>query len=81
MYKDCGDWRVTERGEGSASLEVLGLPPEFVKDRVWLESTASALGAIFILVRVEGAAVLRETDLAAGRAVYRLRWTPLGNPS
>jgi hypothetical protein len=81
LYRDCGDWAVIERGEGSASLEVRGLPPDFAKDRVWLESTASALGALFTLVGVQGAVVLRETDLAAGRAVYRLRWSRLsGSP-
>lgn len=81
IYRDCGDWAVIERGEGSASLEVRGLPPDFANDRVWLESTGSALDALFSLVGVRGTVVLRETDLGAGRAVYRLRWSQLGGSS
>ena len=80
MFRDCGDWKVIERGEGSASLEVRGLPLDFAKDRVWLESTASGLGALYDLVGIQGAVVIRETDPARGRAVYRLRWSESGEP-
>jgi len=75
MYKDCGDWAVTERAQGSATLEVRRLPPDFALDRVWLESSASALGALFTLVRIEGAVVLREVDAREGRAAFKVRWS------
>lgn len=74
MFKDAGTWRVVECEEGSASMEVRGLPPTALHDRVWLESVSSSLTALFSLSDVRGVTTIRSVEPQAGRVVFRLRW-------
>ncbi len=74
MFKDAGAWSVVERKVGAASMEVSGLPAAAVRDRVWLESVASALSALYLLAHVRGVTVIRDVDVERGRAEFRLRW-------
>ena len=60
-----------------ATVVVAGLPLEFARDRIWLQSVSSSLYAGFVLARTDGAITLRDIDPAAGRAVFRLRWNPV----
>lgn len=75
MYKNSGSWHVTERTEGAATLEVRGLPAFCVNDRIWLQSVASSLCALFTVARLEGVTTIRDVDAAAERVAFRLRWS------
>ena len=74
MYKDSGSWHVKEQQPGNALLVVEGLPPRAASDRVWHESVASALGALFVIARVTGVTTIWEVDVPSGMVVFRLRW-------
>ena len=74
MFKDVGRFRVVERTDATASLEVTGLPEAAATDRLWLETVCSSLSSLFTLAKVPGLAALREVDAATGRVVFRLRW-------
>jgi hypothetical protein len=74
MFKDAGHWRVIEREETSACLEVNGLPAAVTADRVWLDSVCSSMSSLFSLAQVTGLAAIRDLDQPHGRAVIRLRW-------
>jgi len=74
IFKDVGRWRVVEREESSACLEVNGLPASVTSDRVWLDTVCSSLSSLFSLAGVTGLAQIRELDLERGKAVIRLRW-------
>jgi hypothetical protein len=74
MYKDSGSWRVTEQEPGNALLAVEGLPHQAITDRVWHESVASALGALFVIARVTGVTTIWKVDAPSGTVVFRLRW-------
>lgn len=77
MFRNCGTWRVIEKDKlGRAIVEVVGLPPQYAEDRIWLQSVASALSALFLLARCEGAVSFRVSESGEGNAIYQLRWTP-----
>jgi hypothetical protein len=74
MFKDAGTWRVVDRESRAAALEVLGLPADAVRDRVWLDSVASSLGALFTFADARGVVVVRDVEPERGRVVFRMRW-------
>ncbi len=74
MFKHAGAWRVVERESGSASLEVVGLPVEAARDRIWLDSVSSSLSSLFSIAEVRGVTTVRDVDIERGKAVFRLRW-------
>jgi hypothetical protein len=76
MFRDCGEWVARADEDWAASLFVSSLPKVTVEDRIWLESVASSLSALFTLAGVSGSANVRDIDALRGTAVFRLRWDP-----
>jgi len=74
MFEDCGVWRVIERKPKQASLQVLGVPFAATRDRIWVQSVASALGALNETARLPGTSRIQELDPKLGRVVFRLTW-------
>jgi hypothetical protein len=74
MFKDAGTWHVLEGEPGVGYLEVRGLPMAVHSDRIWLDSVASSLSALFTVASVRGVTTIRDVDAERGRATFRLRW-------
>jgi hypothetical protein len=74
MFRDSGRWNFTERGPGTAVLEVRSLPPECFLDSIWPESVASSLCALLDLTQLEGKVVVRSIEPEAGVLTFRGRW-------
>ena len=74
MFRDAARWNFTERGPGTAVLEVRGLPPECFTDSVWAESVASALCALLDSTQLEGQSPVRSIEAEAGLLTFQGRW-------
>ncbi|HVU05531.1 MAG TPA: hypothetical protein VHE30_27475 [Polyangiaceae bacterium] len=74
MFRDAGRWTVTDRGIGTAKMEVTGVPAECLTDLVWPESVASALCALLDLIQYEGSCVVDHVDPESFTVVFRSTW-------
>jgi hypothetical protein len=74
MFKEAGTWRVVEDEQGAGTLEVRGLPSVALSDRIWLDSVASSLSALFTVAKVQGVTTIRGPDGERGSVAFRMRW-------
>jgi hypothetical protein len=76
MFRDTGQMSIVERSKGAAVVSIEGLVDECLREPVWIQSVASALGALADLVTLDGGATVSSVSPATQVVTYRLRWTP-----
>ena len=78
MFHAAGTWEVKQVGRNVATLEMVGVPAPMLRDRVWLDSVASSLHAVFPGGPTDTAVNLVGVSPTTGRALYRVRWVVAG---
>lgn len=76
MFRDTGHMSIAERANGSAAISIEGLVDECLGDEIWIQSVASALGALAELVGGDSAAVAWSVAPASHSVTFKMRWTP-----
>lgn len=74
IYRDCGEMRCAQAGEGSARLELGLLPEPIVHSRFHLTATAATLPAFFDWLGIEGRVRLEGPCATTRTATFHLSW-------
>ncbi len=75
IFRDCGHWSTPESGAARSVVEGAGVPAFLAQSRLWLESVASSLAAVFDVMRVpRGTVVVDRAEPQQGLVRYLARW-------
>ncbi len=75
IFRDCGHWSTPESGPGRSVIEGAGLPAFLAQSRLWLESVASSLAAVFDVMKIpRGSVLVDRADPEQGLVRYLARW-------
>jgi len=74
VFRNTGEWSTSDITATTGRLAVDGLPTIMASERLWLDSVASSLQALFKLTNKGGEIRVAEVDVSGGRATFRANW-------
>lgn len=75
VFRDAGEWSISEAKASECHLALLHLPPMAVEDQYWIRSVARSLDALCDLAKCIGRVDVVTVDPASRRAEFLLRWS------
>jgi hypothetical protein len=74
LFRDCGRFSAKRRGDAGAILELRGVPPEALGERVWIDRIAVSLSALTELLGFQATVVASQIDASSGTVVFVASW-------
>lgn len=74
VFRDDATVTAASPGKGVATLTYAGLPAPLAESRIWIDSVAASMGAMFAVTKKRGTVTAEQIDVASGSMTLVFRW-------
>jgi hypothetical protein len=78
LFRECGRLSAKRRGTAGALIDLRGLPPEALAERIWIDRVAVSVGALAGLLDYDATVVTSKVDASNGAVTFVASWSARG---